>query len=158
MPIKCTWGEVIAIRGRNGAVGPLAKILAANKSSGFSLVDRARLQRFCAPILNELGKIEPTHLALLEKYGTERPDKPGHYDLPKRVRGTPEEKQRQEYDAEYAKLEAVEVELTLLPLPTDVVEQFDFSTSDLLALDKFLKLPEIPDEQAAPSPTEEKKS
>lgn len=142
--IKCTYGDLAGLRDATitqgttqvNRPGALTKLAQADETRVPLLMDRIRIGRFIQKVVAEIKEMESAALALLRKYGKQDEKNPTSFNIPPEV--------RTQFNEENTKLNAMETEISLLPLPESVYGKLPLTASDLMALEKFITLsPEV---------------
>jgi len=130
--IKITYADLAILREMPGKAGPLSRLGTATSLDSFA--SKWLISKFLKVVIAEIQEYEKSLIALGQTYGEVVPSRPDSFTVkPENVKV---------FNEERAKLEAVEVELSILPLPLSVVEQVALTPFDLNALEKFIALPE----------------
>jgi len=132
--IKITYRELSALREMPGHPGPLSRLGGTTTLDSFA--SRWLVSRFLKVIVEAIQEYEKSLLALGQTYGEVIPNKPDAFTI------KPENLKI--FNEERAKLESIEVEVNVLPLPMAVVEQIALTPFDVNALEKFIALPAAP--------------
>jgi len=133
MAIKCTYLEL-------ASTGPgLVKLRAV---SAKSVVAAARIARFVKVMIKELAEYEKIRNELLVKYG-----KPLEGSTKNEFRIPPE--QVAEFGAEMLKLQAIEVEIPVTPLPMACYSLAELTVDEMNGLGVFIEWP--PEDEEAPA-------
>lgn len=139
MAIKITYAKLVAI----GAA--VTKLRAVDKGAA-TIVERARIARFTGPLWAELGEFEKLRNELLVKYGTPVVGgQPGQY----RVEGAENVKA---FADEMAKMNAIEPELSISPLPISLYSLANLTVEDLTNLGDLIVWPAEDDETPTAAP------
>jgi hypothetical protein len=135
MPIKIIYAKIVLIG------NALAKLRAVDKAA--SVVERARLAKFTGPLWAELEACEKLRNEIITKYGTAvEGGQPGQF----RVVGADNVKA---FAEETIKLNAIEAELAISPLPVALYSLANLTVEDMTNLGDLIIWPA--DEDVAPN-------
>ena len=133
--IKTTFGKISALCDTTGHLGTISR-LGGTDIGRVSISDAVRLMRFLKALSEAAREYAQERLRLAETVGV---PEPGHSN----IRRLPPEKM--------AELYAVECDIPVAPLPLSALEGAPITAGDLLLLEPFLLMPDVP----APTPIKE---
>ncbi len=139
MALKATYLEL-------ASAGPgLRKLMAIDKTACPSPVDRARIARFTKPIIKELAEYDRLRNELIAECGTPIEGKPGQFQI--------QPDKAAKFRDETIKLNAIEVEIAVTPLPVSLWKLADLTVDEMNGLGQLIEWPpEDAVEEPVPAP------